>query len=205
MQLLDDFSSDDVCPLRAQFMELPGQSIPFGSKTNSVSQEVMPTAFALDDDIFTEASDCLAYSKSNLPMGTNILSINQLLDSVLESTIQAGRLSVSSTSDVPFKEMTSQCEALLVGKQQKLSVFMGSQQQEEIFVSVLSRDNNEMKHSSPWGIEQLQTIGIEQNFDAYPCTVTTTALLCATEYQFQPQFRLPASSPFDNFRKAAGW
>ncbi|XP_008784320.2 protein SEMI-ROLLED LEAF 2-like isoform X1 [Phoenix dactylifera] len=210
MQLLDDFSSDDVCPLGALFMELPGQSISFGSKTNSISQEVMPPAFAIDDDIFTEASDSPADYKSNLSRDTNILSVNQLLDSILETATEVGRLSVSSTADVPFKEMASQCEALLVGKQRKLSVFTSARQQQEIFLSGLSQDDNRMKHSSHLCIGQLQTVGSpfdhEQNFNAYACTVTTTTtLLCPTEYQWQPQFRLPASSPFDNFLKAVGW
>jgi hypothetical protein len=33
-------------------------------------------------------------------------------------------LSVSTNKDLPFKEVANQCEALLIGKQQKLSVCM---------------------------------------------------------------------------------
>nr|XP_010910850.1 uncharacterized protein LOC105036814 [Elaeis guineensis] len=209
MQLLDDFCSDDACPLGTLFTVSPGQSTPFGSKTNSISQKVIPSAFAIDDDIFTEASDSPADYKSNLCKDTNLLSVNQLLDSVLETATHVGRLSVSSTSDVPFKEMASQCEALLVGKQQKLSVCMSTRQQQQFFLSGLSQDDKEMKHSSHLCTEQLQMIGnpfVEPNFNAYACTVTaTTTLLFPTEYQCQPQFRLPASNPFDNFLKAAGW
>nr|XP_010911447.2 uncharacterized protein LOC105037488 [Elaeis guineensis] len=82
MQLLDDFCSDDACPLGTLFTVSPGQSTPFGSKTNSISQKVIPSAFAIDDDIFTEASDSPADYKSNLCKDTNLLSVNQLLDSV---------------------------------------------------------------------------------------------------------------------------
>lgn len=39
-QLLSDFSPDDVCPLGAQFIELPGFNSPLGSKKDLKSQEV---------------------------------------------------------------------------------------------------------------------------------------------------------------------
>lgn len=39
-QLLSDFSPDDVCPLGAQFIELPGFNSPLCSKKDLKSQEV---------------------------------------------------------------------------------------------------------------------------------------------------------------------
>lgn len=59
---------------------------------------------------------------------------------VLETAQQVGRFSVSSTPDVPYKEMADQCEALLVGKQQRMSAFMGVQQKPEISVSDFLQD-----------------------------------------------------------------
>jgi len=48
---------------------------------------------------------------------------------------------------------------------------------------------------------------LDQNLIASPqiLPIGTVQMQCATEYQHQPNiFRLPASSPFDNFLKAAG-
>lgn len=45
---------------------------------------------------------------------------------VSETTHQVGRMSISTPFDMPYKEMALHCEALLVGKQQKMSTFMGT-------------------------------------------------------------------------------
>lgn len=55
---------------------------------------------------------------------------------VLETAQQVGRFSISTRPDVTYREMANQCEALLTGKQQKMSTFMGVQQKPEISVSV---------------------------------------------------------------------
>ncbi|XP_073010606.1 protein SEMI-ROLLED LEAF 2-like [Typha latifolia] len=208
-QLLDDFSPDDVCPLGAQFIEPPGQMSLYSLKRDYKSQEIIPLDFALDDDTLTEQFDGLADSKSKFTLDTNLLSINQLLESVLETTRQVGRLSVTGTSVLPFKEMASHCEALLVGKQEKLSAFMTVQHEQEVSTTGFHRDLNEVKWPTYTSSEQFEMIGgpsIEQNSSAYPHKVSATSpLLYATDYQCQPHyFKLPASSPFDNFLKAAG-
>ena len=43
---------------------------------------------------------------------------------VSDTTHQVGRVSVSTPFDMPYKEMALHCEALLMGKQQKMSTFM---------------------------------------------------------------------------------
>jgi len=45
---------------------------------------------------------------------------------VLETTHHVGRISVSTPSNMPYKEMALHCENLLAGKQQKISTFMGA-------------------------------------------------------------------------------
>lgn len=54
---------------------------------------------------------------------------------VLETTGQVGRFSTSTPSDMPYKEMASQCEALQTGKQEKMSGFMSTQQLRESVIS----------------------------------------------------------------------
>ncbi|PKA47054.1 hypothetical protein AXF42_Ash011728 [Apostasia shenzhenica] len=198
-QLLRDFLPDDSCPLGAQFVDMPGQMSP-GPKSED---EVNSSAFPVEDDAFAEASENVADTKAQLLLDANLLSVNQLLESVLETARQVGRLSVSTTPDVPFKEMANHCEALLVGKQQKLSVFIASQQKQEVLLA-----ENSTKPSPYPGAEEILTGGnpfLDQNINACPKPISTTSLTCAAECQNQPQFlRLPASSPYDNFLKAAG-
>lgn len=68
---------------------------------------------------------------------------------VLETAWQVGRMSVSTTPDIPFKEMTSHCEALLMGKQQKMSALMNSQRKQGTVLSGgYSQDQSETKESS---------------------------------------------------------
>lgn len=49
----------------------------------------------------------------------------------METAHQVGRISVSTAPDVPYKEMARHCEALLMGKQQKMSNVMIIQQKQE--------------------------------------------------------------------------
>ena len=54
---------------------------------------------------------------------------------------------------------------------------------------------------------QVQNPFVDENLfaNAFKPSVGPAPMLCATEYQHQPHFfRLPASSPYDNFLKAAG-
>lgn len=53
---------------------------------------------------------------------------------VLETTHQVGRLSVSAATNMPYMEMAGQREATEMGKQQKLSMFIVSQQRQESLI-----------------------------------------------------------------------
>lgn len=46
---------------------------------------------------------------------------------VLDSAQQVGRMSISVTPEVSYKEMTNQCEALVHGKRMKMSNLMSIQ------------------------------------------------------------------------------
>lgn len=45
--------------------------------------QVIPIEFLLEDDVFAEQSDSLAEPRSQLSVDVNLLSVNQLLESVL--------------------------------------------------------------------------------------------------------------------------
>ncbi|BBH07343.1 hypothetical protein Prudu_019254 [Prunus dulcis] len=77
---------------------------------------------------------------ANLP---DLLSVNQLMESVLETAHQVGRLSISNAPDVPYKEMAGHCEALLIGKQQKMSSLMNFQQNQGYLMNLSLHNRND--------------------------------------------------------------
>lgn len=216
-QLLNEFVPDDVCPLGTQLlMDSPHKLFQFDSKNNKSSEEACPL-FTIDDEAFTDSFDSQTQTTPNLVLTRdvpNLLSVNQLLESVLETAHQVGRFSVSTAPDVPYKEMARHCEALLMGKQQKMSNLMSVQQREESLSSFSSQfHDDEVKKIAPTphvgvGVHEVGNTFHEQNLTANSHNkplVGTYPMMCATEYQHHPHFfRLPASSPYDNFLKAAG-
>ncbi|KAL6981194.1 hypothetical protein U1Q18_022825 [Sarracenia purpurea var. burkii] len=202
-QLLKDFLPDDACPLGAQlFMETPGQIYQFDSKDSKFPNEIKPPIFTIDDDIPPDAPDPdLLLAVGNL----RLLSVDQFLDSVLETSGQVGRSSISTASDMPYKEMASHCEGFQMGKQQKMSDFMSSQLTQENEVSRPCHDSYQAKHVPSCSQSGNPFLDEENSIAASYKQSTGTPMLCATEYQQNPNFfKLPATSPFDNFLKAAG-
>ncbi|XP_030495163.2 protein SEMI-ROLLED LEAF 2 isoform X1 [Cannabis sativa] len=211
-QLLTDFIPDDFCPLGAQlFMDAPKEIYQTDSRS-SISKEIAPL-FSIDEDTFAESFD----SHRKLPEFSmeipNLLSVNQLLESVSETTHQVGRISVSTTPDVSYKEMARHCEALLMGKQQKMSGLISTQQRQECLMHIsLQTQTNEVTttivsyvNADSLGAQNPFVDGNSFDDGCKTPIAAATPMQCATESQHNPHFfRLPASSPFDNFLKAAG-
>ncbi|XLS71479.1 hypothetical protein HN51_028344 [Arachis hypogaea] len=82
---------------------------------------VAPVTLA-DEEIGLERggsqSDCMSLLSMQNP---DIVSVNKLLELVLKTVRQVASLSISSTP-VPYDQMKNECEALVIGKQQKMSV-----------------------------------------------------------------------------------
>lgn len=179
-QLLSDFSPDEMCPTSAQFFEVPSKN------PLSVS----------DDDFFHQEATPISMANGATPTG-NLLGIDELLQTVdAGASSQTERYSVSRAPDLPFKEMTSQCEALCMGKHQKMSVFMsfsGSRQAAD--------PGNKIGHTEAIHISNEQNTNpfLQEN---YPDD--GGKLQAADGSQQQHLLKLPASSPYDNFLKAAG-
>ncbi|KAJ4706418.1 ARM repeat superfamily protein [Melia azedarach] len=199
-QLLNEFLPDDVCPLGAQFMDKPNKIYLINSKNSKSLKEIAPL-FMLDDEAFTDPPEGQSKNNTELAVGMpSLLSVNQLLESVLETSHQVGRNSVSSRADIPYKEMAGHCEALLMGKQEKMSYLMSAQLRQEslIHYSFKNHEDDANKAGNPFLDENLTS-------DPNKPSGGTVPTQCATEYQHHPQyFRLPASSPYDHFLKAAG-
>lgn len=214
-QLLSEFVPDDVCPLGAQlFMDTAHKIYQFDMK-NSNTLEAAPF-FAIDDDAsFPDSLESQTAHSAQLAMEIpDLLSVNQLLESVLETAHQVGRLSISTPPDVSYKEMAKHCEALLMGKQQKMSHLMSTQQRQDSLFSFYPQNHeDEVKKMTSYFHVDTGFYGAgnpfqdhDFTFHSQPALVGGSApMLCATEYQHNPHFfRLPASSPYDNFLKAAG-
>ncbi|KAH9624487.1 hypothetical protein KSS87_016928 [Heliosperma pusillum] len=181
-QLLSEFLPEDVCPLGAQMFDSPSKIYQYDARISVCHDEAGPLLSMDDDNHDNSQKQELHLTMEN----SNLLSVNQLLESVLETAHQVGRFSVSTAPDVSYKEMASHCEALLMGKQQKMSHLMTAQKQESLINFHVEHDSKEMFPSSKVGNPFLDLPG-----EAVP-------MACAAE------FKLPASSPYDNFLKAAG-
>ncbi|KAL8258631.1 hypothetical protein R6Q59_026584 [Mikania micrantha] len=192
-QLLNRFvPDDDACPTGS-----PSANAPQKKFEGHKSMEEDALLFFMDDDFHGdpfESSNQLSVAATDT---NDLLSVNQLLDSVMESAQQVGRMSISVTPEISYKEMTNQCEALVNGKRMKMSNLMSIQRP-------VNRNDAEMNmHQNDTSFQpQGSHPFLEQN--SPPIVNGQVRTPCATEYQHIPQsFRLPASSPYDNFLKAA--
>ncbi|GAB4843853.1 hypothetical protein Ancab_013815 [Ancistrocladus abbreviatus] len=213
-QLLSEFLPDDVCPLGAQlFADNPGKIYQlFASKDRSHDEAV--SLFTIDDDDLPDSHNSQPKQEMQLTLETpSLLSVNQLLESVLDTSHQVGRFSVSTAPDLPYKEMANHCEALLMGKQQKMSNLVLAQRQDSLMSFNLQTRNTEVNTKLPQanadsGLHRAGNPFADENMMPAvnkPVLVSPVPMLCAAEYQHQPNFfQLPSSSPYDNFLKAAG-
>ncbi|XP_004304390.1 PREDICTED: uncharacterized protein LOC101298629 [Fragaria vesca subsp. vesca] len=213
-ELLNDFVPDDICPLGAQlFMEAPKKLYQVDFKNSESLKEDAPL-FLVEDDYFPGSFNS---HQNNVELSVdlpNLLNVNQLMESVQETANQVGRVSVSSKSDVSYKEMAGHCEALLLGKQQKMSKLVSSQKKQEYGMNNSSKiHNDDLQEVTP---DSHMEVGSHMSGNPFADHTPTShkllptqghvPMLCAAEYQQNPHssFRLPASNPYDNFLKAAG-
>ncbi|XP_058003266.1 protein SEMI-ROLLED LEAF 2 isoform X2 [Hevea brasiliensis] len=187
-QLLSEFLPDDVCQLGGQFMDA------------QLKIEQGDSLVTIEEDVFVDSVEGQAKANKELVFqNPNLLSVNQLIESVLDGAHQVGRVSVTAP-DLPYKEMANHCETLLMGKRRKISNVMSAQMKQESLISFSPRDHDEeaKKAGNPF---------LDLNFteNSQRLSIGTTPMQCATEYQQNSNlFRLPSPCPYDNFLKAAG-
>ncbi|XP_017975181.1 PREDICTED: protein EFR3 homolog B isoform X2 [Theobroma cacao] len=199
-QLLQGFSPDDAYPLGAPlFMETPRPCSPLAQMGFQAFEEILPLAAMTDEEAFPEANGSQSDRKTSLSISTlDVLSVNELLDSVLETARQVASFSVSPTP-IPYDQMKSQCEALVTGKQQKMSVLHSFKHQQDA-KATLEKTEKEVLYLPSVKMEfseDRKLIIREQGH------VRGQLALCSQEFG-QHSFRLPPSSPYDKFLKAAG-
>ncbi|CAL5347990.1 unnamed protein product [Camellia sinensis] len=234
-QLLEGFSPDDAYPMGAPlFLETPRPPSPLAQMKAQAFDEVMPLDALTDDESFPETNGSQSGRKTSLSINSlDILSVNQLLESVLETARQVASLPVSSTP-IPFDQVKNQCESLVMGKQQKMSVLQSFKLQQDAKAIVLANEQeNKMPNvSHPWILQadfKNTLVGVHLLVDiknkdcsCYYGTMELSeedlkliniepvqrggekVLACSLEYGQQQSLRLPPSSPYDKFLKAAG-
>ncbi|CAN6243025.1 unnamed protein product [Urochloa humidicola] len=182
-QLLSDFSPDEMCPSSAHFFESPGKNAVSRSDDDTDYQEA--ELIDMTNNNYTSAEVCATtpMAINNPVVTTNLLSIDELLETVVNGTSsQAQRYSVPTAPDIPFQEMTSHCESLSMGKHHKMSVLMSFNHNKQAAIVPNNQNTNPF---------------LQESLDGYPQSMAAAGV--------QQEFlRLPASSPYDNFLKAAG-
>ncbi|KAH9606882.1 hypothetical protein KSS87_019716, partial [Heliosperma pusillum] len=201
-QLQQRFAPDESYPLRVPlFMEAPQPCSPLaGVEFQPFNEVVLPSL--IDESLPNACGSQSGRKTSILSNSLEILSVNQLLESVQETAEQVANMPDSTTA-VPYDQMKDQCEALVTGKNHKMSELHSIKCQENSQAIVVSSDI-EIKSAATITsmiLEELEMIpsprGKELVVDRdplYPCSV---------EYGHQA-FRLPPASPYDKFLKAAG-
>ncbi|CAJ2660993.1 protein SEMI-ROLLED LEAF 2-like isoform X2 [Trifolium pratense] len=201
-QLLQGFSPDDAYPSGPPlFMETPRLGSPLAQIEFPDFDEIMAPGDLMDEEPEQSGSQ----SDRRTSLSTNcpdVLGVNQLLESVLETARQVASVSTSSTP-LPYDQMKNQCEALVTGKQQKMSTIYSYKHQEETKAIVLSsEDEVEVSRQPVKALEyskgDLKLVAQEQ-FQAQD-----HVRFLSHDTRQHHSLRLPPSSPYDKFLKAAG-
>lgn len=159
-----------------------------------------------------------------------ILVIYAFLLQVLEAALQVASFAVSATP-ISYDQMKNQCEALVTGKQEKMSVLMSFKHPENMLSIDLSLDADSkettfiIKVSTFVRVMKMIYMNVAMYLTNFSSVIMTTiqkpmdlpevcSRLAVNDHN-QPRFlscsaeclqsfRLPPASPYDKFLKAAG-
>ncbi|CAI9117370.1 OLC1v1018750C1 [Oldenlandia corymbosa var. corymbosa] len=201
-QLFERFSPDDAFPLGGPlFMDTPCPSSPIAQIEFQSIDEIIASTGLTDEDSFPDASGSQSGRKTSLSINSlDILGVNQLLESVLETARQVASLPVSSTP-IPYDQVKKECEALVNGKQQKMLALQSFKLQQEAEALLLTNENSV---KSTLLSNTVPDLSGELKFTKTEKIHGQTQMICAQECVQEQSFRLPPSSPYDKFLKAAG-
>ncbi|CAA2988360.1 Hypothetical predicted protein [Olea europaea subsp. europaea] len=206
-QLLKEFMPDEECLLGFQAFRNTSNHAHPRHTTNFKSLNKVTSILEIDDDSLLDPK--CSENNSQLAIEIpNLLSVDKLLQSVLETAHQVGRISTSKAPDASYKETAHQCEALLMGKQQKMSYLISAQHTQGSLLTICSRSSGQWLPSffiDDGSFQKSVNPFMDQNVPELPnrLLVSGVPALCAAVH-YPQSFRLPASSPYDNFLKAAG-
>ncbi|KAH8484278.1 hypothetical protein H0E87_028648 [Populus deltoides] len=144
-----------------KFVKLSELGIRGDSSLNLLGvSQIMPAAALTDNETFTELNGSQSGPRTSISVHTlDILSVKELLEP--ESS---KKKRVSSKLPVPYDQMKSQCEALVTGKQQKMSILHSFKHQAEAKVFPIEE---EKKDTSVHDVVSLFTLQIQTMLNEY--------------------------------------
>ncbi|KAK9078734.1 hypothetical protein SSX86_002791 [Deinandra increscens subsp. villosa] len=189
-QLSQWFLPDDEYPMGVQlFMGTQRSFSAFSQMDIQAFDEVKPHDDSANEDPFDQ---CGSQSDPKAPL--DIISVSQLLESVVETAHDVESMPNNSSLTLSFDEIKNQCEALVMGKQQKMSVLQSFKDHEEAMAITTCGEYE--KHSPSTSNNQWELEKVDSTSDR-----THPVFSCLHEYGQQESFRLPAVSPYDKFLK----
>ncbi|CAF2093795.1 unnamed protein product [Brassica napus] len=182
-QLLTEFMPDDACPLGTRVLE--DTQKPFQANFGDVKPQNLAALFSHEDQEFGDVTETVTDDNPvKVAVVPDLLTVDQILESVVETIRQMGLISFNTAADASYREMALHCENL---KQQKISSLFNSQLRHESSVN-----------GSPGQHDEEIKIA---TFLPMINSAFHTETQCYSELQ---AYKLPASTPYDNFLKAAG-
>ncbi|XP_013660623.2 protein SEMI-ROLLED LEAF 2-like isoform X2 [Brassica napus] len=201
-EINSDFCRDDAHPLVAPlFMDTAGSDSPLNQIELPAFEEVELPAIVALEGISPGVSGSQSGHTTSLSTNTNpvdVLSVNELLESVSETARQVASLPVSSLP-VPYDQMMNQCEALMNGKQQKMSVLRSFKPEAAKAITFSEEDEKE----EVFLLKETEEANEDDQKALAPVQPQGQLASCSHGVE-QDSFRLPPSSPYDEFLKAAG-
>ncbi|CAN6811986.1 unnamed protein product [Brassica oleracea] len=204
-QLVSDFIPIDGCPVGTQLTESLGQAYRSDKKKNNKPRELAKTQLLIPENdamrVLQKSSllTSLVLTHNLMAKTAFLLSIDDLLHTVSQTTTQLGRYLVSDPLDMTYTEMAGHCEALLMGKQEKMS-FMSSAKRNKFSYQTKETSALPCGGGNPFVDQQGNSWEMMGLGGAPPASN-----MCVAEYQTHPAFfNPPAFTPFDNFFKPVG-
>ncbi|KAK4272528.1 hypothetical protein QN277_021072 [Acacia crassicarpa] len=194
-QLQEEFSPDELCQ--------------FGSQLTVGLPKEKASKLSTDDELIPDLFDNQTNQSLELTVEVpSLLSANQLLESVLDTSEQVERISEPAACDVTYNDMAQNCEALLMGKQY-MSGLMNPHQKQECLTDFPSQNyDNQLINMDFLSNLDVSSREVDNSFfhkNSSADLEKPSLWPFTAEYQNRPHsFHLPASSPYDNFLKAAG-
>ncbi|KAK1317913.1 hypothetical protein QJS10_CPA05g02032 [Acorus calamus] len=191
-QLLRGFSPEEAFSLGPpQFMDTPGPMSPRASQDSQDFDQITPHSLLSRVNSFPDPHGSQSGRRASESVNAlSVLSVDKLMESVLETAQQVASLPVSA-APVPYEQVRSQCEALVMEKQQKMSVLLSFRRHKELTQVGLLEDVNKL---SIVPHKEAMDIGLLENGHVHDHD--------ADLGEYEQSFRLPPSSPFDKFLKA---
>jgi hypothetical protein len=196
-QLFQEFSSEESFLLRAPlFMETAGHPCPpYSLHGNRLSEEDLVPSLVGDEDTLFEESISQSDTRISESIHSNdVLSVTKLLESVMKSAQEVENAPLLM-NPLSFDQMKDQCEALMLEKQQKMAALLS-----------FKLDQDPLIEDEHMNEDPLNEVSCNTNSDSKEKLAEKGYnLRCDSSSESENSFRLPPSSPYDKFLKAAGW